>query len=402
MKIAGIIAEYNPFHNGHAHQIERTRAVDNGCEATHIVAVMSGNFVQRGDVAVLPKAYRVQAALAGGVDLVLELPLPWAMASAEAFAFGAVSILDGLGCVDTISFGSECGRIEQLERAVSALESDRFSHLLHYHLDGGIAFPEARQRAIAEIAGQKTAALLDTANNTLGIEYIKALHRLDSNIRPYTVPRFGAGHDDGLPVGDMASGSFLRSLLAASRFENAMPYIPPAARTVLFQALQKGHSPGELTTISGAILSSLRQLTKEDLSALPGISEGLENRIYEAIRAAGSFDDLCTRIKTRRYVLTRIRRILLSGFLGLQAGWETTQPPYIRVLGTNTRGAEILRAAKSARIPILSRTSKLDTLGKDAQEVFSLESRAADLYGLSLPSPLPCGTEYTNGILRVE
>ena len=173
MKVAGIVAEYNPFHNGHAYHIEQTRSETAGCGATHVVAVMSGNFVQRGEPAVMPKSDRVRAAMCEGVDLVLESPLPWAMASAEAFAFGAVSILDSLGCVDCLSFGSEIGDSEPLQKAADALESDRFSGLLHLYLDMGISFPEARQRAVTEIAGIKTAALFESAN-TLGIEYIGA------------------------------------------------------------------------------------------------------------------------------------------------------------------------------------------------------------------------------------
>lgn len=412
MKIAGIVAEYNPFHNGHAHHIDRTRAVDNSCEAircgaihcsaTHIVAVMSGNFVQRGEPAALPKADRVRAALSGGVDLVLELPLPWAMASAEAFAFGAVSLLDALGCVDVISFGSECGDLELLNKAVYAMESERFSNLLRYHLEGGISFPDARQRAVAEIAGNKVAALLESANNTLGMEYIKALHKLQSPVQPFTVPRFGAGHDDGLPVGDIASASFLRTLLDAGRIDTALPYMPVAVRGIVHEAMQAGRCPAQTALIERAILTSLRRYSKEQLALLPGISEGLENRFYDAIRLSGSLAELYTKVKTRRYPLTRLQRTVMAGFLGLKTGWEKRQPPYIRVLGANTRGMEILRAAKGTRLPIVSRASQWETLPEEAKQLFSLESRAADLYALSLPNPLPCGTEFTNGFIRME
>lgn len=229
MKVAGIVAEYNPFHNGHAHQIERTRAADNGCGATHVVAVMSGHFVQRGEPALLPKADRVKAALRGGVDLVLELPVPWCLSSAEGFAFGAVSLLDALGCVDVLSFGSECGDLQALEQAADVLASPRFADLLAYHLEGGLPFPEARQKAAAELRGG-VAALFESPNNTLGIEYIKALRRLTSGMAPFTVRRFGAGHDARLPAGDMASATFLRSLIEADRLLNATAYMPEIGR----------------------------------------------------------------------------------------------------------------------------------------------------------------------------
>ncbi|MDD3693415.1 MAG: nucleotidyltransferase family protein [Oscillospiraceae bacterium] len=403
MKIAGIVAEYNPFHNGHAYHIEKTRCADSGCRATHVVAVMSGNFVQRGGPAMMPKHYRVRTALYGGADLVLELPLPWAMASAEAFAFGAVSILDALGCVDILSFGSECGETVLLEKAVSALESQQFSRLLRLFLDMGISFPQARQRAVTEISGNKIASLFETGNNTLGIEYIKALHRLKSPISPFTVRRFGAGHDEDLPIGNIASASMIRKLVSAGRLENAAPYMPPYTRSILNKAMQAGQCPADNGRIERAILAALRVMTREQISRLPGISEGLENRFYDAIRESGSLDELTERVKTRRYTLTRIRRIIFAGFLGLGTGFEKQQPPYIRILGANERGAEILRAAKkSARLPLVSRVSRIETLGEYARQIFSLECRASDLYGLALPTPMPCSTEYTNKIVKVN
>lgn len=407
MKIAGIVAEYNPFHKGHAYHLERTRAKENGfgspsCAATHIVAVMSGNFVQRGEPALLPKADRVRAALAGGVDLVLELPLPWAMASAEAFAFGAVSILDALNCVDVLSFGSECGSVDSLEKVVQAIESERFSDLLHYHLDNGIAFPDARERAVAEIAGSASAKLLESSNNTLGIEYIKALHRLNSPIKPFTVQRFGAGHDDAAPIGDIASAAYLRTLFEADRVESAFPFLPAAVRNVIYESLRAGRCPSRTALIQRAVLATLRRYTKENLAELPGIAEGLENRFYDAIQTSGSLEEVTAKIKTRRYALTRIRRTLLAGFLGLKAGWEKTRPPYVRVLGAGPRGLEILRSAQDARVPIISRSSQFKTASPDAQRLFALECRAADLYALALPTPLPCGAEYTNGFIHAE
>ncbi|MDD2417681.1 MAG: nucleotidyltransferase family protein [Oscillospiraceae bacterium] len=401
MKIAGIVAEYNPFHNGHAYHIEQTRSEDGqGCGATHVVAVMSGNFVQRGQPAIMLKSDRVQVALSGGVDLVLELPLPWAMASAESFAYGAVSILDGLGCVDTLSFGSECGDTALLEKAVDSLESGNFSSLLHVYLDMGISFPEARQRAINEIAGNKIASLFESANNTLGIEYIKSLRRLGSSIKPYTIRRFGAGHDDDLPVGNIASASGIRTIIEAGRPENAAPYLPPYVRGILHNALQNGRCPANIEMIERGVLACLRLKSKEELASLPGISEGLENRLYQAIREAGSFSELIDRMKTKRYTYTRISRIIFAAFLGLTSNTEKLQPPYIRVLGTNERGAEILREAKGAKFPVVSRASRFDSLDEYSKRIFDTECRASDLYSLALPKPMQCGLEFTNKIIK--
>ena len=400
MKIAGIVAEYNPFHNGHAHHIERTRSLSAGCEATHVVAVMSGNFVQRGEPALLPKAERVRAALAGGVDLVVELPLPWALSSAEGFAFGAVSLLDALGCVDTLSFGSECGDLSALAKVTEALEAPRFSDLLHYHLDMGIAFPEARQRAVAEVAGKRTAELLSSPNNLLGIEYLKALRRLESSIIPFTIERFGAEHDARAPLGDVASASYIRTLVREGRLLNAAPYLPASVFAILSKASEAGRCPTEEALIERAVLARLRTLPKEALGNLPGLSEGLENRLYAAIRQAGTLNELAAQVKTRRYPMTRVKRLLWSAFLGIPAGYESRTPPYIRVLGVGTRGAEVLSAARGAGLPLLSRSSQLDRLEGEARAVWELESRAADLYALALPQPYACGAEYTTGLVR--
>lgn len=401
MKIAGIIAEYNPFHNGHAYQIDRTRAEDGGCEATHVVAVMSGNFVQRGEPALLPKADRVRMALAGGVDLVLELPAPWALSSAEHFAFGGVAILHALGCVDTISFGSERGDLSQLERAVNTMESDRFSSLLHYYLEGGIAFPEARQKAVAEIAGEKTAALLSRPNNILAIEYLKALRRLSSPIVPFTVPRMGADHDEMVPLGDIASASYLRAVIGAGKLLNTAPYMPRASYRYLGAAAEAGRCPADTKRLERGILARLRTLSAQELGQFPGISEGLENRVWEAVRHAASWQELEQSIKTRRYPLTRIRRMLWAAFLGIPRGLEEMAPPYIRVLGYNERGRDILAAARQAQTVLFSRASQADGFSGTARQVWEIECRAADLYALTLPRPYPCGAEQTTGMIKI-
>lgn len=409
MKIAGIVAEYNPFHTGHAHLIDRTRAPEEGCGATHIVAVMSGNFVQRGEPAVLPKAARVRSALAGGVDLVLELPLPWALSSAEGFAYGAVSLLHSLGCVDALSFGSECGDLALLEQAADALEHPRFFSLLAYHLEGGIPFPQARQRAVAELRNEQVAALFAEANNTLGIEYIKALRQLASPMQPFTVRRLGAGHDARLPVGDMASASFLREAIRADRLMAALAYMPAACADILSQTARDGHLPAQISRIERALLARLRTMSVQEMAQLPDVTEGLENRLYRAAREAESYEQLLEQVKTKRYPLTRIQRLVWSAFLGVQEtdsrerypdGLAWRQPPYVRVLGANDKGLDILRLAKKSSAFLFSRSAQADQLDPWGQRIWALENRAADLYALALPRPYPCGLEHTTGWIR--
>ncbi len=402
MKIAGIVAEYNPFHNGHAYHIGRTRSEDGG-GATHIVAVMSGNFVQRGEPALFPKADRVRAALSGGADLILELPLPWALSSAERFAYGAVSVLDALGCVELLSFGSECGDLDALTRVADTLESPRFASLLRYHLSMGIAFPQARQRAVGEIAGERLASLLESPNNTLGIEYIKAIRCLRSPIRPYTVARFGAGHaDEKRPLGNIASATYLRTLVRAGRVLETLPYLPSGAAEALSGAVQAGRAPSEEERLDRAVLAKLRTLTPEAAAGLPDLSEGIENRFLSAVRKAVSLPDLMERIKTRRYPMTRVRRLIWSAFLDIPASIAEGRPPYLRVLGANQKGLEILSAAKKSAHPLFSRASQAANLPEKGTRIWNLECRATDLFALSLPLPPPCGWDCTEGFIRAE
>lgn len=398
MRVAGIVAEYNPFHNGHAIHVDKTRDPNGDCAATHIVAVMSGSFVQRGEPAVMTKFDRAKAALAGGVDLVLELPVPWCLSSAEGFAQGAVSLLNALGCVDRISFGSECGDVHALQKLVSAMQTDRFSSLLKYQLSMGIAFAEAQQKALAEIVGS-TASLLEAPNNTLGMEYIKALQAIGSAIEPFTVKRQGTPHDGMTPIGDTASATYLRTLLNSDRLLNTFPFMPAGCAAVVGAAAEDGRIPADVATLDRAVLCHLRRLSIEDWRKVPHLSEGLENRLYTAVRKATSLNELEAAVKTKRYPLTRIRRLIWSAFLGVQVADLTTPPPYLRVLAANERGKEILSAAKPT-LPLLYRASQVEKLDTRAQALWNLEMRATDLQAMAFPTPLPCGTDCTTGLIR--
>ena len=401
MKVVGIVSEFNPFHNGHAHLIEQVRAAA-GAESVCIIAVMSGHFVQRGEPAILPKAQRVQAAMAGGVDLVLELPTPWALSSAENFATGGVSILHALGCVDTLAFGSECGEIERLTRAVDLMETPRFADLLHYHLDGGISFPEAQEKALYEIGGERASELLRTPNNVLGIEYIKAIRRLSSSMRPFTVQRLGAEHDDLRPFGDVASAAYLRTLIRENHLVNALPFMPAMSRQAVSAAVGAGLCPADPNKLDAAVLYRLRQMSAEDFAALPAVSEGLQNRLYAAAQKAGSVDEFLTLCKTKRYPLTRLKRALWCAFLGITGSDSAGTPPYLRPLGTTDRGMEVLRAAKAngCTLPIFSRVSQSELLSEQGRRIWQIECRAADLYALALPTPTPCGSEHTTALFK--
>lgn len=389
MKICGIIAEYDPFHTGHRHQIQEIRSLL-GADCA-ILCVMSGNWTQRGDPALVDKHTRARMALMGGVDLVLELPLPCAISSAEGFARGGTAVLNAAGIVTHLCFGSECGDLIPLSRAAQALDSKEYSDFLHKGLDQGSSFPTARQQAVRQLIGDD-ADCLSLPNNNLGVEYLHALNRLNSGITPITIPRKGAGHGQA-PAGGFASASYLRQQIASGNWNAASDFLPPDTDKLLQHIPRADYSRAER-----AILYQLRRMSADQLAALPDCGEGLSNRLYQAIRTETSVEGILTAVKTKRYTHARLRRILLRAFLGLTADDRVDVPPYLRVLGMNATGRILLRLMNEcAACPILTKPAHVQTLSIEAQRLFEAESRATDLYGFCLPELPPCGTEWTQG-----
>ena len=377
METAGIVAEYNPFHRGHAWHIAETRRRLGG--DAPVVCVMSGHWVQRGECALADKWLRAALALDRGADLVVELPTPWAMASAESFARGAVSLLAATGVVDVLSFGSETGELAPLEEAAAALDAPDYPERLRAALGRGLSFPAARQEA----AG---AACLSAPNNNLGVEYLRSLRALGSTIRPLTVPRQGAGHD-GPAAGGFASASELRRLLRAGRGEEAAPYLTAPWSGEL----------ADMQHIERAVLARLRTMGEGDWAALPdgGGAEGLPSRLAKAAREAVSLEDFYTRAKTRRYPHARLRRLALAAFLGIRADARPAAPPYVRVLGLGGRGRALLRKMKdTCPLPVIVKPAQARELDGPARTLFESEARYTDLYGLCFPAPRPCGAEW--------
>ena len=377
METAGIVAEYNPFHRGHAWHIAETRRRLGG--DAPVVCVMSGHWVQRGECALADKWLRAALALDRGADLVVELPTPWAMASAEPFARGAVSLLAATGVVDVLSFGSETGELAPLEEAAAALDAPDYPERLRAALGRGLSFPAARQEA----AG---AACLSAPNNNLGVEYLRSIRALGSTIRPLTVPRQGVGHD-GPAAGGYASASELRRLLRAGRGEEAAPYLTAPWSGEL----------ADMQHIERAVLSRLRTMGEGDWAALPdgGGAEGLPSRLAKAAREAVSLEDFYTRAKTRRYPHARLRRLALAAFLDLRAAERPAAPPYVRVLGLGGRGRALLRRMKdTCPLPVIVKPAQARELDGPARTLFESEARYTDLYGLCFPAPRPCGAEW--------
>lgn len=387
MKTAGIIAEFNPFHTGHQYLIEQTRAAG----ATHIVAVMSGSFVQRGEPALFSKWERTQAALKNGVDLVIELPVIYALSSAERFADGAVRLLNALGCVDLLSFGSECGDAGALARAaIACLRADKTGGLKPY-LKAGLPYPAACQHALAK-EEDSLAALLSSPNNTLAIAYLKAAFRQQACFTSFTVKRIGAAHD-GLPAHGYASASFLRQEIKAER--NIDRYLPPNT----IEELQNA-AIAEASRLDTTILWKLRRMKPLDFKALPDVSEGLENRLYDAARTAESVENFLSAVKTKRYPHARLRRIIWYAILEMQKSDRNLLPSCLRVLGFNTRGRELMQAAKrSGALPLVGRFTELEAI---SPRIAELEQKATDLRALALAPPAPCGMDYTKKMIITD
>ena len=397
MQIAGIIIEYNPLHRGHLYLMEETRA-RLGAD-TALIGVMSGNFVQRGDFAILRKHARAEAAVQSGMDLVLELPLSWAVASAERFADGGVQVLEAAGVVTDLAFGSECGDIAALRRVAETLVRPELNELVRRELTKGDSFAAARQRALAALLPE-AAALLEQPNNTLGIEYCKALLRRESAIRPMTVKRKGMGHDGQGPRTGPAPATLLREALKRGDRDWAMAEMPRAMRSIYEREEAAGRAPVFQESCERAVLARLRSMTEADFAALDEGREGLHHRLYHASRAAASVDRLLEAVKTKRYAHARLRRMTLWAYLGLTPADFSDSVPYLRVLAANETGRQLLaQMRKTASVPVLTKPADVRRLPAAAQALFELEVRATDLYTLAYPDlTAACGgTEWREG-----
>ena len=394
MKVTSVICEYNPFHNGHQYMLHQLRKQG----TTHIAAVMSGNFTQRGEAAVFDKFARTRAALMGGADLVIELPVSFACANAERFAYGGVFAAQALGCVDELAFGSESGDTALLQQTAAAVEDASVLLRLREILKSGVSYAAAREQAVREVYGDALAQKLGSPNDILGIEYCRALCRLHSAIRPVAVRREGAAHDSAEAVSRFASASLIRSMLHEGRGEQAGAFIPPEC-TVTTVQIPHG---GRMKKLENILMYRLRTMTVQEMAELPEISEGLENRLYAAVRASETVEEVAAMTRSKRYPLARIRRILMYALLHIQKSALPPHPYYLRVLGMNQRGRELLKmAGKTATLPVIMRYA--DCLqNADTKSMFEQESFCDDIYALSGTKTLLCGANMTTPLVIEE
>ena len=395
MAAAGIIAEYNPLHLGHCCQLRRLRALLG--EETPVICAMSGNFVQRGDFALLPKHARAEAAVRSGADLVLEIPLSWACAPAERFAQGGVEVLQATGLVTDLVFGSESADAEAIRTAAEALLSPDLPEALRRELAGPRSFAAARQRALAGLIGEEGAEVLSRPNDILAVEYAKALSREGSEVHLVPILRQGAGHDqDG---GEYPSAGSIRRMIQEGRRAEALAAMAPAMRELYEAEEARGRAPVFAAGAERAILAQLRRMGEADFLALDAGGEGLGNRLAAAAREAASLEELLDRAKTKRYAYSRLRRLALWAYLGLRPETLPARVPYLRPLAMNQRGRALLaEARRRAALPILTKPADVRRLSPEAQAVFRREVLATDLYTLAFPGdPAPGGAEWREG-----
>ena len=395
MAAAGIIAEYNPLHLGHCCQLRRLRALLG--EETPVICAMSGNFVQRGDFALLGKHARAEAAVRSGADLVLEIPLSWACAPAERFAQGGVEVLQATGLVTDLVFGSESADAGAIRSATEALLGPDFPEALRRELAGPHSFAAARQRALAGLIGEEGAEVLSRPNDILAVEYAKALSREGSEVHLVPILRQGAGHDqDG---GEYPSAGSIRRMIQEGRRAEALAAMAPAMRELYEAEEARGRAPVFAAGAERAILAQLRRMGEADFLALDAGGEGLGNRLAAAAREAASLEEVLDRAKTKRYAYSRLRRLALWAYLGLRPETLPARVPYLRPLAMNQRGRALLaEARRRGALPILTKPADVRRLTPEAQAVFRREVLATDLYTLAFPGdPAPGGAEWREG-----
>lgn len=378
--IYGLVSEFNPFHNGHKWLIDKVKK-----ENDIIVTVMSSSFVQRGDISIISKMDRTKASLQNGVDLVLELPSVYSLSSAEDFGRSSIEILKSTNIIDCIVFGSECGSIEQLKKGISAVNDCNVQSLIKENMNKGVTYPKAVYNSVSELYSGDIGNLFDGANNILGIEYLKSLE--GSNISAVTFSRKGTGHDSDKSQGQYASGSFIRD-----NYSDKELYTPdyPITDTAKIENLEK------------IILYKLSSMTENEIKNIPDVDEGFENRIVSTVQNSTNFNELCEKLKTKRYTMSRIRRILCRAILGIDKEIKSIDVPYIRVLGFTEKGSTLLKDIKNnSSLPLITNVKiGYDNLDCNGKKILEIENIATKLWSLASCHNTILNNEFTQQIIK--
>lgn len=408
-EVLGIVAEYNPFHNGHLYHIQKTKELTG---AKYVVCVMSGNFVQRGNTSIVDKWKKTQMALANGVDLVIELPTVYSVSSAENFAQGAVKILENLGIVDTISFGTETDDFAALNNIANILaeEPREYTNFLKEGLSKGESFPKAREEALIKFLNddKRYNDILKSPNNILGIEYLKALKKLKSNITPVAIKREKVYYNDNFIVDDMASATAIRKIMKDKDFAGLIKVVPRSCYEVLTKEHEVGNVVYDLQVYEKEILYTLRKMTIDQIADLPDVTEGLEHSIKNAANYCNNIDDFINIVKTKRYTQTRIQRILIFALLGITKKdllLAKKVVPYARILGFNDKGKMLLSgiSQNNPKMEVITSVKRFldNNSNKSYKRMLEIDIFATDVYTLGYRYDSMANLDYTKNMIMM-
>ena len=407
--VLGIIAEYNPFHNGHIYHIQESLTKT---RADYTIAVITGNFTQRGDTSIVNKWAKAEMAILNGVDLVIELPVIYSISSAENFADGAIKLLDSLNIVNTISFGSETSNMDVLEEIADVLykEPRQYSAILNHELKKGISFPKARENALLMYLNnvRKYINIMSSPNNILAIEYLKAMKKNKSNMLPICIKRTQVNYNDIELKGNFASGTAIRNLILEKKFFSLSQVMPEYSYNILNNNIRVGQYIPSLDIYSKEIIYNLRRMSIKEVSELPDVTEGLEKTIKQAANSCNTLRELIGIIKSKRFTESRIRRILLYSLLGITKQDMLSSKknlPYVRVLGFNDKGKELLSliSYKNPKIDIITSVKQFEETNKNKALKSMLEKDifATNVYTLGYRSDSWSNLDYTKKLVII-
>lgn len=405
-KVLGIIAEYNPFHNGHLYHIAKSKQETN---AQYVISVISGNFVQRGNTSIVNKWTKAKMALLNGADLVIELPTVYSISSAENFAEGAIKILNSLGVVDSLSFGMEAKDIAVLNNIATVLheEPKEYITILGHELKKGNSFPKARENALMMYLNdiKKYANVLKGSNNILGIEYLKAMKKTKSKIVPVGIKREKVLYNDRYIVDEFASATAIRKMLMTKSLSDIRKVMPKTSYLLLGEELKKGHYVIDISRFEREIIYNLRRMSKEDIAKLPDVSEGLENSLKNAADSCNNIKDLINMVKTKRFTQTRIQRVLLYSLIGItKKKMDTSKKvtPYVRILGFNNKGKKLISEMmkQNPKLNVVTSVKRyMDTVAnRNLKDMLETDILATNIYTLGYYDESYSNLDYTNKI----
>ena len=390
MKVAAIISEYNPFHNGHKYQIDKLREILG--ENTAVISIMSGNFTQRGEIAITDKTIRAKAAVECGINLVLELPFPFSMSSAEFFAKSGVHIAESIGVVDYLVFGSECGNIDELSNIASTVTSPEYQleldTLMSEPANRDLGYPTICEMALTRVYGKETPIDLSLPNNILAIEYIKAISFEGSSILPLTIRREGCGYLDFInPMAEFQSASAIRGEIVANNV-SAFNYVPYSAKDIYQKAIEEGKMPADPSMLDKAIISFFRINSPDAEVEIQDAKGGLYNRLCDKSAEATSISSLTALAETKKYTHARIRRAIWNSYFGVTSSDVRELPLYTQVLAMDNIGRSLLkRIKKISDFPVITKPSAYKELDDGVIRQKEISNKADSVYGLTLKVP---------------